>query len=303
MTSHDVVAKARRKLSVKQIGHAGTLDPMATGVMVLAVGKATRLLRFLPGDKTYRATFLLGESRDTDDIEGQITEQKPLPSGLDESTLEKHLEKFRGDIEQLPPLYSAVHINGKRLYDMARSGEMSYDEVKEHVKTRPVTIHKLTLDAVRLPYIDLTIHCSSGTYIRSIARDLAASLDTAGCMSELRRITSGLFQIKDCLPLAQFESTDNEQINLLRPADYLPMPDCHLENEEVERIVKGQAVKVSAEELAEELAREHCQDQGQVEKYISLKRRSTDELIAVAKISGEGQDLLLKPEVVLLGQS
>lgn len=297
MTSHDVVAKARRKLSVKQIGHAGTLDPMATGVMVLAVGKATRLLRFLPGDKTYRATFLLGESRDTDDIEGQITEQKPLPSGLDESALEKHLEQFRGHIEQLPPLYSAIHINGKRLYEMARSGEMSYDEVKEHVKTRPVTIHKLTLDALRLPFLELTIHCSSGTYIRSIARDLAASLGTAGCMSALRRITSGLFQINDCLPLAQFESSDKEQINLLNPAAYLPMPDCHLENEDVERIVKGQAVKIKAEGFARGLLKD------QEEQYISLKRQSNDELIAIARLSGEGQTLELKPEVVLLGQS
>lgn len=295
MTSHDVVGKARRKLSVKQIGHAGTLDPMATGVMVLAVGKATRLLRFLPGDKTYRATFLLGENRDTDDIQGQLTETKPLPDGLDENMLEKHLENFRGQIEQLPPLYSAVHLNGKRLYDMARSGEMTYDEVREHVKTRPVTIHKLTLEAVKLPYLELTIHCSSGTYIRSIARDLALSLGTAGCMSDLRRITSGLFQLKDCLPLKDFEALDKEQINLLNPAHYLPMPDYLLDNEEVERIVKGQAIK-----LKNDLGQKTT---GEEEQYLSLKRRESEELIAIARLSGEGQEQEIKPEVVLLGQS
>lgn len=296
MTSHDVVAKARRKLSVKQIGHAGTLDPMATGVMVLAVGKATRLLRFLPGDKTYRATFLLGENRDTDDIQGQLTETKPLPDGLDESILEKHLEKFRGQIEQLPPLYSAVHLNGKRLYDMARSGEISYDEVKEHVKTRPVTIHKLTLETVKLPYLELTIHCSSGTYIRSIARDLAVSLGTAGCMSDLRRITSGLFQLNDCLPLNEFEEMEKEQVNLLSPANYLPMPDYLLDNEEVERIVKGQSIRLKSDLVPQKSS-------GQDEQYISLKRRSGEELIAIARLSGEGQEQEIKPEVVLLGQS
>lgn len=301
MTSHDVVAKARRRLGVKQIGHAGTLDPMATGVMVLAIGKATRLLRFLRDDKTYEARILLGHCTDTDDIEGALLDQAPLPGNLSREIIEAHLDAFRGQIEQMPPLYSAVHVNGERLYDLARSGKISTDELAQYVKKRSVTIFSLTLQNYEPPYLDVTVHCSAGTYIRSIARDLGQALGCGACLAALRRTGSGRFPITACLELEGFMQ-NKETPKLLDVNEHLGLPPLVLEEEAGIRFRRGQKVEIERSKLLigseiEELA-------APVDKAdFTLILDSNRQPLGVAAIErASGDTVFIKPEVVLVGQ-
>lgn len=190
MTSHDVVSRGRRLLGTRKVGHAGTLDPMATGVLVLGVGRATRLLGHLTlTDKAYDATIRLGASTTTDDAEGEVTATADT-SGLDPADVERALERFVGDIEQVPTSVSAVKVEGKRAYQRVREGE----EVR--LDARPVTVHELTLHEQRPGErfeLDVSLRCSSGTYVRAIARDLGAALGVGGHLTALRRTAVGPF--------------------------------------------------------------------------------------------------------------
>lgn len=190
MTSHDVVSRGRRLLGTRKVGHAGTLDPMATGVLVLGVGRATRLLGHLTlTDKAYDATIRLGASTTTDDAEGEVTATADT-SGLDPADVERALERFVGDIEQVPTSVSAVKVEGKRAYQRVREGE----EVR--LDARPVTVHELTLHEQRPGErfeLDVSLRCSSGTYVRAIARDLGAALRVGGHLTALRRTAVGPF--------------------------------------------------------------------------------------------------------------
>ncbi len=201
-TSHDCVAKVRRLLKLKRVGHAGTLDPAATGVLPIALGRATRLLQYLPQDKAYHATIRFGLTTATDDLEGDVLLRQPVPwLTLDDITAK--LPLFEGKIQQVPPNYSAVQVQGKRLYDLARSGE-SID-----VPSRSVEIYSLEILDWRLgefPELDLAIACGSGTYIRSIARDLGAMLDAGGTLAKLLRTNSSGFMLKHSLTLDEFAS-------------------------------------------------------------------------------------------------
>lgn len=189
LTSHDVVARARRALGTRAIGHAGTLDPMATGLLILLVGYATRLNEYvLHRDKSYSATLKLGERTDTDDAEGRILQTRPVPD-ISHARLNELAAKFTGEIEQVPPQYSAVSKNGQRAYVLARKGE--------HVDIDPrrVTITNLRFITVNLPLAEFEMSCGSGTYVRSVARDLGEALGCGAHLVALRRTRIGDFGV------------------------------------------------------------------------------------------------------------
>ena len=182
LTSHSCVSRLRRCYGLRRVGHGGTLDPAVTGVLPIALGPATRLLPYLPGEKTYRGVIQLGRTTSTDDLEGELWTQQSWPS-LDAAELEGTLAGFRGSILQRPPQVSAVHVDGERAHARARRGEVM------DLPPRPVTLHRLDLlrwDAGS-GQLHLEVHCSSGTYIRSLARDLGQALGCGGCLASLRR--------------------------------------------------------------------------------------------------------------------
>ncbi len=185
ITSHDVVARVRRLAGTRKVGHAGTLDPMATGVLVLGVDRATRLLGHLMlTEKSYDATIRLGESTTTDDAEGE-TVATADPSGLDQEQVRTALAAFVGEIDQVPTAVSAIKVDGKRAYQRVRDGE------DVALASRRVTVHDLTVHAVDLPDVTVSLRCSSGTYVRAIARDLGAALGVGGHLTALRRTAVG----------------------------------------------------------------------------------------------------------------
>ncbi|WP_203582256.1 tRNA pseudouridine(55) synthase TruB [Microbacterium hibisci] len=193
ITSHDVVARARRALGTRKIGHAGTLDPMATGLLVLGVEGATRLLTFVVGlDKTYEATIRLGVSTDTDDADGQVVATTDA-SSVGSASIAEAITALSGLISQVPSTYSAIKVDGRRAYDLARSGE----EVQ--LKAREVTVSRFEVLAERrdgaVVDLDVVVDCSSGTYIRSLARDLGAALGVGGHLTALRRTRIGPFEV------------------------------------------------------------------------------------------------------------
>ncbi len=198
VTSHDVVARARRALGTRKIGHAGTLDPMATGLLILGVGPATRLLTFIVGlDKTYLATVRLGAATTTDDAEGEVTATADPASlaAVTDAAIAAGIERLTGTIDQVPSTVSAIKVDGRRAYDLARAGE----EVE--LKARTVTVSRFevlaqrrTADAIEL---DVVVDCSSGTYIRALARDLGAGLGVGGHLTALRRTRIGAFDVEN----------------------------------------------------------------------------------------------------------
>ncbi|WP_459970963.1 tRNA pseudouridine(55) synthase TruB [Nocardioides pyridinolyticus] len=194
MTSHDVVSRVRRLAGTRKVGHAGTLDPMATGVLVLGVNRATRLLGHLMlTEKAYDATIRLGVATTTDDAEGEVTAALAT-DGLDEATIRSAAAEFVGDLLQVPTAVSAIKVDGKRAYQRVRDGE----EVE--LQARPVTVHELTVTDVRVSAhteLDVSVRCSSGTYIRAIARDLGARLGVGGHLTALRRTAVGPYALAD----------------------------------------------------------------------------------------------------------
>ncbi|HEY9904852.1 MAG TPA: tRNA pseudouridine(55) synthase TruB [Candidatus Sericytochromatia bacterium] len=207
LTSHDCVARVRRLMRLKRVGHGGTLDPAATGVLPIALGKATRLLQYMQQDKAYRATIRLGVRTTTDDLEGEIVATQSAP-GLTLETVKPLLQQFEGKIQQVPPIYSAIQVKGKRLYELARAGE------SVEVPAREVEVYKIdSLDwrPGEFPEIDVAIACGSGTYIRAIARDLGASLNTGGVLASLTRTQSSGFELADSLTLEELETQLHEK--------------------------------------------------------------------------------------------
>ena len=189
LTSHDVVARVRRLAGTRKVGHAGTLDPMATGVLVLGVDRATRLLGHLMlTEKAYDATIRLGVATTTDDAEGEVVSTHATDD-VDADVVRTELARFVGDIEQVPTAVSAIKVDGKRAYARVRDGE------QVELKARPVTIHELVVHDVSLPDVTVSVRCSSGTYIRAIARDLGAALGVGGHLTALRRTAVGAFDL------------------------------------------------------------------------------------------------------------
>ncbi|MEZ4592488.1 MAG: tRNA pseudouridine(55) synthase TruB [Chloroflexota bacterium] len=211
ITSHDVVGRVRRVAGLRRVGHAGTLDPLATGVLLLALGRATRLIEYLVGHgKVYETTVRLGQTTATYDAEGDVLEERPF-THLTRPQIEAALQPFRGDILQQPPIYSAIKQGGQPLYKLARQGKTEVER-----PYRPVTIHELTLLNWEPPNLSLRIHCSSGTYIRSLGHDLGEALGCGGHLSSLRRLAVGDFGLETAVPLNDLTS-DNITDYLLPP--------------------------------------------------------------------------------------
>ena len=226
ITSHDVVACLRRVTKIKQIGHTGTLDPFAEGVLPICIGKATRLIEYLNDDKAYVGTVQFGAATTTYDIEGErvkFSEKK-----ISNEEIEFALNNFRGEIEQLPPIYSAIKINGKKLYEYAREGK----EVE--IKPRKVNISKLKLMNFNseLQQAELYIECSKGTYIRSIANDLGEILGVYGHLIKLVRVKAGDFEINDSIALDKLNSAEQIENNIIYPLKKLHIPTYELNEKE-----------------------------------------------------------------------
>lgn len=190
-TSHDLVAQARRRLGLKRIGHTGTLDPAATGVLVLALGKATRLIQYLPGDKAYRALIRLGVETDSYDAEGTVLREAPVPA-LSPAELGALLREFEGEQMQIPPMVSAISIGGQRLYQLARQG------IEVERPARPVHFAEIRLIAWQSPLLEIDVTCSAGTYIRSLAHDLGERIGCGASLAGLRRTLAHGFAIAQC---------------------------------------------------------------------------------------------------------
>ncbi len=221
LTSHDCVNKVRKAFNIKRVGHGGTLDPSVTGVLPIALGSATRLFPYLPSDKKYSCLIQLGITTTTDDLDGEPISSHPWPV-LERNTLEKHLDEFRGPIKQRPPNISSIHIDGERAYKRTYRGEI-FDLPK-----RTITIHELLLlnwdqGAGQL---EINVHCSSGTYIRSIARDIGKNLGCGGCLAKLRRTQAMGFKDTQAITFSKDESYESlTTSNIINPAlvlDFLP---------------------------------------------------------------------------------
>ena len=208
-TSQDVTARLRRVFNTRRIGHGGTLDPMATGVLPVFVGRATRGVEFFEhAEKVYETVLKPGITTDTEDITGTVlTEQNAFVTA---SQLGEVLAQFRGEIMQVPPMYSALKVDGQKLYDLARKGR----EVER--QPRPITIHELTLLGMEADGIHLRVHCSKGTYIRTLCKDIGEALGCGGCMAALRRISAGEYTQAEAVPLMELLETEHPE-QYLRP--------------------------------------------------------------------------------------
>lgn len=245
MTSHDVVNRVRRALGQKRVGHAGTLDPAATGILLVCTGQATRLVEYLvPGTKTYQGAILLGRATDTYDSEGETTSEADT-SHLSREIVEEAMVAFTGDIQQVPPAYSAVKRNGVPAYKLARKGE---EVVLEARKIRIESFKLLEWDEPKLTF---RIVCQAGTYVRSIAHDLGAALRVGGYLESLCRTASGSWQVEDAVSLDELEKAarDGGLENIILPFSEIlsDMPGVSLNEKEATRLGCGQGLQLDVE--------------------------------------------------------
>ena len=238
-TSQDVTARLRRVFGTRRIGHGGTLDPMATGVLPVFVGRATRGVEFFEhAEKTYETELLLGVATDTEDTTGTVLPRREV--SVTQEQLTEVLERFRGEIMQIPPMYSALKVNGQKLCDLARKGR----QVER--QPRPVTIHELTLLSREGDTLHLRVRCSKGTYIRTLCADIGEALGCGGCMQALRRTQAGEYTIAEAVPLQQLlEAAEPE--TYLRDVDtmFRGYPGVKLTVNQEKRCRNGNAFSVS----------------------------------------------------------
>lgn len=216
-TSHDVVAVLRKVVGQKKIGHTGTLDPDATGVLPVCLGRATKVCELLTDhDKTYEALLLLGKTTDTQDISGQVLEERD-PDDLTEEEVRSCIESFIGEYDQIPPMYSALKVNGKKLYELAREGKTV------ERKSRKVQIHGIRILEMNLPHVRMEVDCSKGTYIRTLCHDIGEKLQVGGCMEELERTKVGRFLKEDAVTLDEVRQKmeQGEGAELFTPLDQI----------------------------------------------------------------------------------
>jgi tRNA pseudouridine55 synthase len=275
-SSFEVVRRVRKALKVRKAGHGGTLDPFATGLLLLCLGEATKLVPFLmPEPKTYRAEVKLGEETDTQDLTGEVTariEALPEPEQIYEAAA-----WFVGEIEQVPPMYSALRHQGERLYKMARRGETV------DVKPRQVTIYELTVQEVALPLVTLTVTCSPGTYIRTLAADLGRTLSCGAHLTALRRLAVGPFAVEEALTLETMRDLTREELALR----IIPLAEClpglralEVQPEAAARLGHGQALPWPENNLAS----------GERVRVLA-----GGDLLAVAEVRGEAERKVLAP--------
>ena len=238
-TSQDVTARLRRVFNTRRIGHGGTLDPMATGVLPVFVGRGTRGVEFFEhAEKTYETVLRLGLTTDTEDVWGETRQERPVD--FTAQKLEEVLEAFRGEILQVPPMYSALKVNGQKLCDLARKGK----EVER--QPRPITIHELTLLEVTENTLRLRVRCSKGTYIRTLCKDIGEALGCGGCMQALRRVTAGEYTIEEAVPLQVLLEAEDPG-RYLRTVDtmFRSYPEVRLTPNQEKRCRNGNAFSVN----------------------------------------------------------
>ena len=274
ISSHTVVAQARRALGTKKVGHAGTLDPAATGLLVLGVGPGTRLLTFVVGaDKSYRATMRLGYGTTTDDAEGEALASAGGIEAVSEESLRVAAAALVGEIDQVPSTYSAIKVDGKRAYDLARSGQ------DVALTSRRVTIHALDVDEVTRGegVVDVTmrVECSSGTYIRAIARDIGSALGVGGHLTELRRDVVGSFLVEDAVSAEDL--TESHLLDLASVAQQI-LPSIELGEVDTEHVRHGRAVDTAS---------------WPVDTPVAALSASTGELVAVVQASAGKSRILM----------
>lgn len=285
VTSRDVVNSIQRLIRPVKCGHAGTLDPMATGVLLIGIGPATRLTTMLQErEKTYVAEFILGQTSDTDDNTGQV-QQRPEPAKLPTiEDIDFQLQSMTGIVSQIPPIFSAVHVAGQRAYDLARRGE------DVQLAARTVEIHSIRLLSYAWPKLELEICCGSGTYIRSIARDLGVQLGCGGLMSRLERTQIGNFHASSAIPAAEL-TLESFQVNLC-PAvlivQHLPQYDCS--PDDVVNLLCGRVLTIDDSRL---------KSSGAITAgaQFALTRDNFGELISLAIVTS---DLRLQPRTVFI---
>jgi tRNA pseudouridine55 synthase len=280
ITAHDVVARLRRITGMKQVGHGGTLDPMAEGVLPIAVGKATRLLRFLEGRKVYLAELRLGTRTATDDMQGEILsavgEDFIYPGAAEVSA---ELRSFVGDLQQIPPMYSAVHVDGQRLYAMARAGATADD-----VQVAPRAVHVESIDELDYtpPIIRVRIACGAGTYIRSIARDLGEKLGCGGTLQSLIREQAGPFNIESSVTLDKLAEGPWLE-HLLPPQMAISQNRISVTDEEAKKLCLGQSITAEVPPA---------------QQYVIAMYK--DNLVAVCRTESlDSASVRIQPEVVL----
>ena len=239
ITSHDVVGIIRKKLNIKQVGHTGTLDPFAEGVLPVCTGKATRLIEYFDDDKEYLATIQFGSATDTYDIEGNI-----IKTGTKHVTLEQirdALKNFEGEITQIPPIYSAIKVNGKKLYEYAREGKTV------NIEPRKVNIYKIELKAFNeaTQQAEILIKCSKGTYIRSIANDLGETLGCFGHLIKLVRTQAGKFRVENSVP----PDIDNIKDSIQNPLNTLSLPAIQVNDIQHEQISHGNPINIAPDKI------------------------------------------------------
>jgi tRNA pseudouridine55 synthase len=283
ITSHDVVARLRRVLKIKQIGHTGTLDPFAVGVLPICVGSATRLIEYLEGEKAYLATVKFGATTDTYDIDGKITQT--FDKKITKDDLEKELKNFEGEIEQIPPIYSAIKINGKKLYEYAREGK------DVEIKPRKVTIEKIELKSFDevAQSAEIYVQCSKGTYIRSIAYDIGNDLDCGGYLIALDRVQAGKFLKENSTKLDEITTPSDVEKILLNPLNYLNLQKFEVNEKGLQKIKFGQPLGL--EDLSSHFETIKCND-----FIILVYNKDVEILCAIAQIS---EDKILVKKVFI----
>jgi len=240
-TSQDVTARLRRVFNTRRIGHGGTLDPMATGVLPVFVGRGTRGVEFFEhAEKTYETVLQLGITTDTEDTSGNVLEEKDVH--ISETQMQGILSQFRGKIMQIPPMYSALKINGQKLVDLARKGKTVERQPRE------IEIFELTLLEFAGSTARLRVKCSKGTYIRTLCKDIGEALGCGGCMAELRRVQAGEYTIEEAVPLAVLLETDNPE-QYLRPVDtmFRQYPMVTLSSNQEKRCRNGNSFSMNLE--------------------------------------------------------
>lgn len=274
MTSHDIIGYLRRVTKIRQIGHAGTLDPFAEGVLPVAIGKATKLIEYLNDDKAYIGRFCFGKSTDTYDIEGKVVCE------FDNKITEKQIIDLplpQGEIEQYPPIYSAKKINGKKMYELARAGVNDIE-----IKPCRVNIYKTELLEFNEEeqWADIFVECSKGTYIRSIANDIGKALNNGCYLSKLKRVKSGGFEVKNSVILGDLKNIQDVEKILINPIDYLTQPKQELNDVEYKRISHGMTIYNRIDATNDEI--------------VMLTKEN--QLVAIAQTSSDG----LKPKKVFI---
>lgn len=283
MTSHDVVDRVRAAAGIRRVGHTGTLDPAATGLLILCIGPATRLSEYLTGlDKVYEGYMRLGVTTDSHDMDGQVTEERPVPA-LTKAEIQAAFDRFTGQIEQVPPMVSAVKVGGQRLYKLARKGETV------ERKPRQITVSEFAALSYESPLVKFRVSCTSGTYVRSLCHEVGQVLGCGAALDSLRRVAVGKYNVADAAPLDSLAKPDDVRGYLMPMGDALDLPSVTIRRAGERQLAAGGAL--GRVELKTALPVR--------EGWVQVKSES-GELLALGQVKEGPGELLLQPKRVFL---